>query len=209
MSGGGDAIEACNSQESDTFGSLDPHLPEAGQVSSQMPEGSSQELPFEVDTSGSQQGPSQMSTEGSEHSAEESLQGNFPAVNIAPSGKNSPPNKKGGDAAKGKGVAASGKGKGKDAKDSDAKDKSAKDSKDAKADAAATAAAPEKGVKAAAGKKGNGKSAPPMEAEVDAADVLLSLSMSAARRSGRNPTEPLPPAQAGRPAKRCPLQPLV
>ena len=88
---GGDSIEACNSQESDTFGSLD-YLPEAGQVSSQMPEGSSQELPLEVDTSGSQgQGPSQLSTEGSEHSAEESLQGNFPAVNIAPAGKNSPP----------------------------------------------------------------------------------------------------------------------
>jgi hypothetical protein len=197
-------LDGCNSQESDTFGSLD-QLAEAGQVSSQMHDISSQDLPFEVDAGGSQgQNTSQLSTEGSEQSAEESLQGNFPAVNIVAAGKSSPPNKKGGeasnDAARGKGnglaSAAGSKGAG---KSKDLKDKGANH---AKSDPTLPpGASPEKGKKAAANGK-DSKNAPPMEAEVDAADVLLSLSMSAARRSGRNPTDPVPPLQPGPPKKR-------
>ena len=201
-------LEGCNSQESDTFGSLD-HLPEAGPLSSQM-EADSQELAFEVEASGSQsQSQSQLSTDVSEVSAEASLEGNFPAVNLLVPGKNSPLGKTGSEATKdtpkGKGVTASkaasrkdGKGTGKDAQD-----KGAKDKKDAKSPS--TGAAPEKGqVAKKAVNGGKASQDAPMEAEVDAADVLLSLSMSAARRSGRNSTETVPPAaQAGPPRKRC------
>jgi len=168
--------EASNSQESDTFGSLD-HLPEAGQVSSHMPETSSQELPLEVDAIGLQ-GQGQLSTDVPD---EASLEGNFPAVNIAPSGRVSPPNKKG----KGSSTAA----KGGKAVAKDPKDPKSKDDKDVKDE--------DKSGK----KGGKNANAPPMEAEVDAADVLLSLSMSAARtgtRSGKNPTEAVPPGQPAR-----------
>ena len=164
-------LDGVNSQESDTFGSLD-QLPEAG-LGSQMTDAASQEVPFEVDSGSQSQSQSQMSTDAAEPAAEaEALQGNFPAVNIAPANKASPPVKKpstkDGEAALAFLKAAVARGKNPPAKDKDGK-----------------GASPNKAA-------GNGKGAPPMEAEVDAADVLLSLSMSAARRSGKNPAEVLP-----------------
>jgi hypothetical protein len=169
-------LDGVNSQESDTFGSLD-QLPEATGLGSQMTDAASQEVPFEVDSGSQSQSQSQMSTDASEPAAEaEALQGNFPAVNIAPANKASPPGKKpstkDGEAALAFLKAAAARGKNPPPKDKDGK-----------------GAAPNKAA-------GNGKGAPPMEAEVDAADVLLSLSMSAARRSGKNPAEVLPAAAA-------------
>ena len=184
-------LDGVNSQESDTFGSLD-QLPEATGLGSQMTDTASQELPFEVESGSQSQSQSQMSTDASEPAAEaEALQGNFPAVNIAPANKPSPPAKKvstkDGEAALAFLKAAAARGKNpppKDGKDKDGK-----------------GAPPNKAA-------GNGKAnAPPMEAEVDAADVLLSLSMSAARRSGKNPADVLPAAvaaAAGVPAAQLP-----
>jgi hypothetical protein len=108
--------EACASQESDTFGSLE-QLPEAGHLSSQIADGESQELPYEVEASGSQsQGQSQLSGVSSEPSEAEALQGNFPAVNVVPE-KSQPAGKKG------SANVARGAGKDKDGKDKDAKKK--------------------------------------------------------------------------------------
>ena len=136
-----EGVDVAMSQESDTFGSLDPI---ADAVGSQLAEAQSQELPFEIETSTSQgEGQSQI-TENSEPAASaegEALSGNFPAVNVVPD----------------------------------------KDGQKAAANGAKGGQAP---PKAADDKSPQKKTSGVAAAEVDAADVLLSLSMTAARRAG-------------------------
>ena len=188
-----------NSQDSDTFVSLE-RLPEAGQVSSQM-DGESQQLSLEVDAS-SQGASSQLSSDLSEHSAEPPLEGNFPAVNIVAASATSPTRpQKDGEAVRPPAGPDSGPGSPRGIKsggrDRNAPGRAARPGQGARAGAAAAAAtaspraaagsaatppASESASQRAAPSAQASPSAATMEAEVDAADVLLSLSQMSARQ---------------------------
>ena len=162
------SLEGCNSQESDTLVSLE-RLPEAGQGSSQM-EGDSQHLSLEVDAS-SQTAGSQLSSEISDHSADPPLEGNFPAVNIVSSREPARPPAGPGAAGEAtpRGIKSGGKDRGAAPPGAPAL---------ASPGAAAQIASPsasESASQRAEQSAGASPSAPTLEAEANAADVLLSL----------------------------------
>ena len=173
------SLEGWNSQESDTFVSLE-RLPGAGQVSSQMEEGDSQNLSLEVDAS-SQTAGSQLSSEMSEHSADPPLEGNFPAVNIVSSREPARPPAGPGAAGEAtpRGIKSGGKDRGAAPPGAPAL---------ASPGAAAQIASPsasESASQRAEQSAGASPSAPTLEAEANAADVLLSLSQLTARRQSK------------------------